>query len=223
MDRALINAAMNNTTADLEPVLAELPEAVVFKLLLIACSHNSIDYVRVVMNMKRGLAWRKYEEGQSAIHIACENGHVEVVEALLDRNPGLCHLKEDNRGLIPLHIATEKGNIGLMESLLNACPRSLGNVTMLRETALLLAVKNNQVRAFQLLMEEVVRRKQENLIHFKDVFGNNCFHSAVLRKQVQLNQPSVRGQSSGTVRGVRVGNVGDLFLGETSRKVDNRG
>ncbi|GFY83554.1 hypothetical protein Acr_03g0003280 [Actinidia rufa] len=133
--------------------------------------------------------WNVVGEQSSAcripMHFCCENGLITVVKELTKVDPELCRLK-DNHSRTPLHVAVMKGNEEAIRVIVTACPESLKMLTCIRETALHLALNHNQCGSFEVLMEEIQKHKQEDLLNWKDHEGNTVFHISISKKQVQI-------------------------------------
>ncbi|KAG7570478.1 Ankyrin repeat [Arabidopsis thaliana x Arabidopsis arenosa] len=135
-----------------------------------------------------GLALEPNQQGFSPLHIASASGNIEVVRVLLSvgRKRDVCFLK-DKDGLIPLHCAAQRGKIEVIRELVSSFPESLEEVTASLETPLHVAVKNNQVEATKLLLEEI---KNHNIpwgiVNQENREGNTVLHLATLGKQLQI-------------------------------------
>ena len=85
---------------------------------------------------------------QSAIHRACEHGHMEVIKhvyAYLERNPPTppdldVHGEDEKTGENCALISARTGNLALMEFLLRICKANFRKLTKSRENAIQLAV-----------------------------------------------------------------------------------
>lgn len=85
---------------------------------------------------------------QSAMHRACEHGHMEVIKyvyAYLEQNPPTppdldVHREDEKTGENCALIAVRTGNLALMEFLLRFCKANFKKVTKSRENAIQLAV-----------------------------------------------------------------------------------
>ncbi|KAL7229374.1 hypothetical protein ACSBR2_007974 [Camellia fascicularis] len=142
----------------------------------VACKHGSVRFVIEVLNLNPGLARRRRNsDGFSPMHVASANGHVEIVQVLADFDSKLC-LVEDIEDRVPLHVAAMKGKGDVVRALVHACPESLRKLTCRGETALHLALKNHQTGAFIVLLEEIQKWKQEELLNWKDIEGNTVLH-----------------------------------------------
>ncbi|CAL5322889.1 unnamed protein product [Camellia sinensis] len=152
----------------------------------VSCKHGSVRFVIEVLNLNPGLARRRRNsDGFSPMHVASANGHVEIVQVLVDFDSKLC-LVEDIEDRVPLHVAAMKGKGDAVRALVHACPESLRKLTCRGETALHLALKNHQTGAFVVLLEEIQKWKQEELLNWKDIEGNTVLHIVTSRKLIQI-------------------------------------
>jgi len=62
------------------------------------------------LNMRHG------EDGQTALHMACKEGHLDIVKALVTRG-GFPNF-QDNHGQTPLHVSASLGNVPIVTYLL---------------------------------------------------------------------------------------------------------
>ena len=86
------------------------------------------------------------------MHIAAANGHVEIVNELMQVDPNLCQL-EGREKMTPFHHAAIKGRLEVISTMLFICPGCIDVVTIYKNNALQLAVKNNQAEATSRLGE----------------------------------------------------------------------
>lgn len=146
------------------------------------------DFVKLILNQNPKFAKIVNQKGYSPMHLACANGHVEVVGELLkiDLESGheLCRLRDKN-GRTPLHLATIKGRVLVIGELLKDCPESVREVTKQKETILHLTVKNeNGFEALKILVEEF---NSKELLNWKDEEGNTILHLAAAMKQHKVS------------------------------------
>ncbi|KAJ7950752.1 Ankyrin repeat-containing protein [Quillaja saponaria] len=145
-----------------------------------------------------------------ALHLAAANGHVEILNELLKVGCDLCTI-EGREKRIPLHYAAIKGRVHVMKILLSACPESVENQTVRGETALLLAVKNNQFEGFTLLVAHLKQFQKESVLNKQDNQGNTILHLASSRKQYEVfNQ--VLGEDSVTKAVVEVNSLNKVSM-----------
>jgi ankyrin repeat protein len=91
--------------------------------------------------------------GDTVLHIACEHGHVEVIERLLKESRLYLGAK-NSRGNTALHIACEHGHVEVVERLLKESRLYLGAKDSGGEMAFQVAVKKVRwggVRRLQVL------------------------------------------------------------------------
>ncbi|CAL5366666.1 unnamed protein product [Camellia sinensis] len=163
----------------------------------VSCKHGSFRFVIEVLNLNPGLARRRRNsDGFSPMHVASANGHVEIVQVLADFDSKLC-LAEDIEDRVPLHVAAMKGKGDAVRALVHACPESLRKLTCRGETALHLALKNHQTGAFIVLLEEIQKWKQEELLNWKDIEGNTVLHIVTSRKLIQQERRRRWGKEHG--------------------------
>ncbi|KAG6677344.1 hypothetical protein I3843_14G020400 [Carya illinoinensis] len=193
MDARLFQAVFHDDVAAFHTLLTEDP------LLLHRVALNSIDnplhisslagntaITKDIVLRKPEFAGELNQQGFSPVHIASANGHVEIVRELLNINAGVdrvCLLKGKD-GKLPLHCAVIKGRVDVVRLLVFACKESLAQVTVHGETALHLAVKNNQLEVVRVLLEEMKRLDMMmEVINCTDKKGNTVLHLATLGKQ----------------------------------------
>ncbi|KAI3683168.1 hypothetical protein L1987_83668 [Smallanthus sonchifolius] len=111
-------------------------------------------------------------------------GHIEIVKELLQVNPDLCLFEGKDRK-IPLHLAVAKTHVEVTTLLLLRL-ESIDCTTAQGETSIHLAVKYNQFKVFQVLIQHVKQVNKEDLLNSKDLYGNTILHLAVFKKQYQV-------------------------------------
>ncbi|XP_065029214.1 ankyrin repeat-containing protein BDA1-like [Musa acuminata AAA Group] len=134
------------------------------------------------------LAHGRNSEGLSALHLAAAQGHLSVVNELLQyaAAANLC-LATDNDGLMPAHNAALRGRLDVLTVLLDACPESARAVTSQGDSILHLTVKSNSFETVQLLLNRT--DENDELLNSGDAKGNTVLHLAVARKQLQVGIP----------------------------------
>ncbi|XP_057474280.1 ankyrin repeat-containing protein At2g01680-like [Actinidia eriantha] len=192
MAQELLEIIVSDDTTNLEPKLEKYLSGAQDGTLLgnnplvVACEHSKENCAREIIRLQPQFAWGKNQQnGYSPMHFSCENGLITMVKELTKVDPELCRLK-DNHSRTPLHVAVMKGNEEAIRVIVTACPESLKMLTCIRETALHLALNHNQCGSFEVLMEEIQKHKQEDLLNWKDHEGNTVFHISTSKKQVQI-------------------------------------
>ena len=122
-----------------------------------------------------------------ALHIACENGHFDVVKLLLDylsENPGATHinLKNDDDGYTPLMIACEKKETEIVKLLLEQDDLEVNLQDNAGKTAFYHACLNLSSECAKLLLQHPsieIKSSRERLplhgfaLEWDDAFGIN--------------------------------------------------
>ena len=119
----------------------------------IAASAGHIQFATEVMRLMLSFARELNPDGFSPIHLALKNGHIELVRQLLAIDRDLVRVK-GKECITPLHYVVEIGDshIDLLDIFLLVCPDSIADVTVRDETALHIALKNEQLEAFKFLV-----------------------------------------------------------------------
>lgn len=153
----------------------------------VASVFGHIDFVKEVIRLKKDSAEEVNQDGCSPMHMAAANGQIEVVKELIKVDRKLCHLQGPEKKT-PLHCAAIKGRVGVVSEILSACGECIEDVTVQRETALHLAVKNNQFEAIRVLVDWIRDMTKEHILNMKDEQGNSVLHLATWKKQRQVSK-----------------------------------
>ncbi|XP_058766407.1 ankyrin repeat-containing protein BDA1-like [Vicia villosa] len=169
----------------------------------IAASRGHLKFATEIMNLKPSFATKLNLQGHSPIHLAMNNLPIHPAEdnpqwvmvlKLVGINKDLVRVK-GREGLTPLHIACQIGDAELLAEFLTACPDSIEEVTVRGESALHIAVKNNQYEALQVLVgwlkencKTGARMLQNKIFNHKDDEGNTALHIAALSSKSEVVQ-----------------------------------
>ncbi|KAF8393858.1 hypothetical protein HHK36_020056 [Tetracentron sinense] len=179
MDQRLIHASQEGDRDALYVLLREHPYSLenvdrvpfIDTPLHIAVSAGKTSFAMEIANLKPSFAKKLNEDGYSPMHLASAMGDIAMMEELMTIGRDLCLLKgRDKR--TPLHRAAMFGRIDIINELVNYFPKSIGELTVQKETALHLALKNNQLDAFQLLLDWVKELDKSYIVNWKDNEGN---------------------------------------------------
>ncbi|KAK6947509.1 PGG domain, partial [Dillenia turbinata] len=155
----------------------------------IAAMLGHLDFVRELIRCKdnaKEYAKELNQDGFSAMHLASANGHVNIVQALIGLGYDLCSVKgRENK--TPIHCAAMKGRAEIITQILSASPFSAMDVTARCQTALHLAVKNNQFDALRALVDKIKQNDMEDVLNFKDNEGNTVLHLAIAKNNFQAS------------------------------------
>jgi ankyrin repeat protein len=93
-------------------------------------------------------------------------------------------------GLIPLHLASEIEDVEFLAKFLTVCPDSIEDVTVRGETALHIAVKNDNYDSLNLLVcflkknrVSGARKLEYKILNWKDGDDNTILHISTLNNQ----------------------------------------
>ena len=151
-----------------------------------SASSGHIPFSIEMMKLKPSFISKLDLDGHTPIYYALKNGHTKLVRQLLQLNADLVRVKE-KECMTPLHYAAKTNdNIALLENFLSVCPDSITDLTTRNETALHIALKNDNLGAFKFLVGWLLRKWPywRKILEQKDVEGNTVLHIAV-----SINQP----------------------------------
>ncbi|XP_010275099.1 PREDICTED: ankyrin repeat-containing protein ITN1-like [Nelumbo nucifera] len=155
----------------------------------VAASEGHTEIVKSIIEVRQDFAWGKDIQGCTPLHLACNNGHLEITRELLRLDPDLsCLQEQDNGGRTPLHLAAIRGQVNILDEILSASQEPVNILTAGRETALHLAVKNNQFDATKFLVEKV---NIIDLVNFPNKDGDTILHLAMARRLYRLKVPTL--------------------------------
>lgn len=159
----------------------------------IAASEGQIHFAMEIMRLKPSLARKLNQDQFSPLHLALQNGKTGMAIRLIDIDRDLVRV-QGREGMTPLHHVAKEGNLEVLAVFLSACPNSFEDVTIRNETALHIALKNDNVGAFEILLRwltEVcyveVHQLVKKILNWRDEDGNTLLHIAASRSQSQVS------------------------------------
>ena len=153
-----------------------------------------IQFAMEMMRLKPSFARKLNLNGYSPIHLALQEGHTQMVHRLLQVDGDLVRVK-GKKGRTPLHdvaaAATTEQQLDLLDKFLSDCPNSIEDVTIQNQTALHIALlENNKLDAFKRLVRWLRKNKSENakeILNQQDEEGNTVLHVAVSKNQTEAS------------------------------------
>ena len=151
-----------------------------------------IHFAMEMMRLKPSFARKLNPNGYSPIHLAVQAGHIEMVLRLLQVDGDLVRVK-GKEGRTPMHDAAAKEtaqHLILLGKFLLVCPNSIEDVTIQNQTALHIALENNNLDAFKRLVRWLRKNKSENgreILNRQDEKGKTVLHVAVSRNQTEAS------------------------------------
>ncbi|XP_017977063.1 PREDICTED: ankyrin repeat-containing protein At3g12360 [Theobroma cacao] len=157
-----------------------------------AVKAGQLDFVHQIMKHKPEFAGEMRKDGYRPLDIAVVTGHIDIVRQLLKTEFQIYRLPgQDQR--TALHYAAAKGRVEIINELISTCPKCITDVTSYGETALHLAVKNNQFPAFSVLVNWLENLKEKTVIISGFVMGTlSCIWQLLEDNTVVLNCLLVR-------------------------------
>ncbi|XP_057720344.1 ankyrin repeat-containing protein BDA1-like [Arachis stenosperma] len=163
----------------------------------IAAAAGHVHFAIQIMRLKPSFALKLNQEGLSPVHVALHNNHHNLVRRLVQINGNLIRVKEGREGLTPLHLVCQfddddEENFTTLLEFLDTCPDSIGDVNVRNETALQVALRRENITAFQVLLGWLIRnfkKGAENLersvMNQVDEDGNTILHISTLMGNTQ--------------------------------------
>ncbi|XP_052238609.1 transient receptor potential cation channel subfamily A member 1 homolog [Dreissena polymorpha] len=121
-------------------------------LVFLAAEENKLDVLKVLMTTPKikELINHRDEWNNSPLHVASQNGHVNVVKFLIE-NGAMVTLKND-REQTPIHLAAIKGYVGVVQAIVAHDKTTLNDHDENSDTALHLAASNGHVQLVHVLL-----------------------------------------------------------------------
>ncbi|KAL4334071.1 hypothetical protein GQ457_07G018250 [Hibiscus cannabinus] len=157
----------------------------------VAANQGHIRFAMEMMHLKPSFAKKLNPQGFSPMHLAVITEQNELVLRMLKANKDLVCVKGWG-GLTPFHYVVTTGNCRLLVSFLEASPECIEDVTVRDETAFHLALKEDQIEAFNILIGWLQRTRrthgsvfsfEKKMANWEDDEGNTLLHIAAKKDQ----------------------------------------
>ena len=125
-----------------------------------------------------------FPRSRSLLHLAAENGRVEIARELLSVAPEM-RWWQDDQGMNPVHIAAMRGQVEILKLLLQLDLYPAMERLNRGQTVMHLCVKHRQLETLKCLVEEI-----SDLVNVKDDDGDTLLHLAVRCDQVEVSANS---------------------------------
>ncbi|XP_042014950.1 ankyrin repeat-containing protein BDA1-like isoform X2 [Salvia splendens] len=136
--------------------------------------------VEEVLERNPRLAPSSDSQNSSPLHIAVDEGDLEITKRLMSVAPKMCWWRDD-QGMNPIHVAAVKGHVLILEELLRPDLFPARETVHGRQTVLHLCVKQFQFETLKVLVE-----KLGDLVCEKDGNGETLLHLAVRSNQLKI-------------------------------------
>ncbi|KAA8525994.1 hypothetical protein F0562_007906 [Nyssa sinensis] len=151
-----------------------------------AASAGNTPFAIEIARLKPSFGRKLNQDGLSPIHLALECGHDQTVRKLISLDRELICV-QGKEGITPLHYVTERQNLDLLATFLFNCPTSIEKLTNRGETAVHIAVKNQNFGAFEILLAWLhAWADMKEILELKDDEGNTVLHIAAKTNQHQV-------------------------------------
>ncbi|MQL76180.1 hypothetical protein Taro_008577 [Colocasia esculenta] len=130
------------------------------------------NILKELLSFSSGLAMTAGSSNMTALYTAATQGHIDVVNLLLESNPNLAPIARNN-GKSALHAAARMGHVEVVKSILTKDPSVCFKTDKKGQTALHVAVKGQNV---DIVME--LLKSDPSIINLKDGKGDTALHIA---------------------------------------------
>ncbi|KAK9204183.1 hypothetical protein WN943_014441 [Citrus x changshan-huyou] len=149
-----------------------------------AASMGHINFALEIMRLKPSFARKQNQYGFCPLHLALQETHTQMVLRLIDVDRNLVRV-QGREGVTPLHYVAEKGNVDLLCKFLAACPESILQVTIRKETALHVAAKNDKLEVLEVMLGWLRFVNKDDILNWKDDECNTLLHISISRSHIQ--------------------------------------
>lgn len=213
MDQSLKDAAQQGNIDTLYALIQEDPNVLeriedipfVETPLHIAAFMGRTWFAMEIMKLKPSFARKLNQNGFTPLHLALQKfselenypnlkrNQTQLVARLLDVDSDLVRV-QGRECVTPFHYVAQMGYLDFLTTFSEGCPKSLEDVTIRRENVLHVALKYDQVKAFQLLLGWIqhacfkdASSWESKLLRWKDEELNTLLHVAVSKKQSEAS------------------------------------
>ncbi|XP_062075760.1 ankyrin repeat-containing protein BDA1-like [Humulus lupulus] len=168
----------------------------------IAASSDNASFTMEMMRLKPSFSLKQNQDGFTPMHLALKNWRTRILHRLIETDCELVRVK-GKEGKTLLHCAVERENqsksLKILDYILSACPQSIEDVTIYKETALHIAVKRENFDVFECLVKRILRAKHKNsdiqekqILNGKNGEGNTVLHIAALKNAPKIVEALIK-------------------------------
>ncbi|XP_059462018.1 ankyrin repeat-containing protein BDA1-like [Corylus avellana] len=158
----------------------------------VSAAAGKTEFAMEMMMLKPSFARKLNPNGFTPLLLAMHYNQIQLVLELLKNHKDLV-CTQGRGGMNPLHYAAQTGNLILLAEILRVCPKSIEVVTSQSETALHVALKNDMLDAFLLLLGWLrrawfrsARLLEGRILGWLDLDGNSVLHIAASKNEAQV-------------------------------------
>ncbi len=151
-------------------------------LLWISSLIGDKDVVKACLDAKNDIN-QANENGATPLLMAAQNGHVDVVNALLAKE-GIELNKALPAGETPLYMAAENGHVEVVNALLAKEGIDLNKADQFGITPLIIATTNGHVEVIKVLLAEANKTIPDTEVIFALINEEDCAHQTTLSKVI---------------------------------------
>ncbi|KAL5551312.1 hypothetical protein UlMin_001488, partial [Ulmus minor] len=142
----------------------------------IAASAGQCSFALEIMRLKPSYARKPNQKGFCPIHLALQNRQREMVLRFLDIDKELVRVQ-----------GREEGMEDLLAEFLVACPKSIQELTIRKETALHIAAKSLRIEALEIILGWLERAelKSRRVLKWANDEGNTVLHIAASGNHIE--------------------------------------
>lgn len=139
--------------------------------LLNASSNGNLEAVKILLENHPPLITQTDDAGNTAFIAAALQGHLNIVEYLIEKDPSLSLINQtNNKGNTALILAASRGHLEVVKFLVEKDPSLINKKNSKGRSAFFLAAYNKHVEVAEYLIE-----KDPSLINQQDIEGNTAF------------------------------------------------
>ncbi|XP_028783229.1 ankyrin repeat-containing protein ITN1-like [Neltuma alba] len=186
-DTELHLAAQRGNVAAIRRILGEIDAQMIG-------TPSGADFDAELEEIRSAIVNEVNELGETALFVAAERGHIDVVKELLPYATSEALSLKNQSGFDALHIAASHGHLAIVRVLLDHDPELVNTFGQSNATPLISAATKGHADVVDMLLSrdprqvELSRSNGKNALHFAARQGHACIVKSLLEKDPQLTQ-----------------------------------